>query len=147
MVPTPVSVKTARPEFRLQELKFEDPFATKAGSVPSASELIPAKARWLVDQLHSLRAQGLTPKLAAAERMACFLRIADRELRKGGLDGQDVEDSEVHRVAIELSKLHAAGHFPNVAEASMLVDLFHLFKATLLENPPVEPPGNSRPSR
>jgi hypothetical protein len=77
-----------------------------------------------------LRAGGLVPDMAAAKRMACFLRIADLELRKDAGD-QGVEDSEVRRVAIELAKLHAAGHFPDVADARLLVGLIHRFEARL----------------
>jgi hypothetical protein len=65
----------------------------------------------------------------AAERLAVFLRIADIELHNGGQGRNDVEDAEVRRVAIELSKLHAAGHFPDVADSGLLAGLIHRFEA------------------
>jgi hypothetical protein len=67
-----------------------------------------------------------------AERLAVFLRIADLELNKGPVS-QGVSDAEVRRVAIELEKLHRAGHFPDIAEAGLLVGLIHLFEARVIE--------------
>jgi hypothetical protein len=92
------------------------------------------RARWLADQLHVFFAEGNIPRLedgspdmGAAERFAIFLRIADIELHKGG--GNDVEDAEARRVAVELAKLHTTGHFPDVAGAGLLVGLIHRFEA------------------
>jgi hypothetical protein len=51
-----------------------------------------------------------------AERLAYFVRIADLELRKNARHSP-VDDSEVCRVAVELDKLHRAGHLTDVADA------------------------------
>jgi hypothetical protein len=50
-------------------------------------------------------------------------------------------------VSLELAKLHRAGHFPDIAEAGLLVGLIHLFEVEPRAHESLKKMGEEQPQR